>query len=173
MTLLVALLIHGGFVALTLRALWTRQALGLILVFGWLVVVCHVAVAFYLALLVYASSSLGLLRSFAEHRADRDVHRRTRVVEAGAFWSPHFPQQQPAHRPSCSSSRLSRQLSHEESWHHPGVSNSGMNLLRAAVAPLANGAAFFGSVSVSGSHRRSVELRVTGKSCAWNGRPCS
>ena len=37
-------------------------------------------------------------------------------------------------------------------------SNSGMNLLRAALAPLAGGSRFFGSVSTSGSHRRSVEL---------------
>ncbi|HEV7445323.1 MAG TPA: phosphate ABC transporter substrate-binding protein, partial [Steroidobacteraceae bacterium] len=33
-------------------------------------------------------------------------------------------------------------------------SNSGMNLLRAAVAPLAGGARYFASVAVSGSHRR-------------------
>jgi ABC-type phosphate/phosphonate transport system substrate-binding protein len=37
-------------------------------------------------------------------------------------------------------------------------SNSGMNLLRAALAPLAAGARFFDSVIVSGSHRRSVEM---------------
>ena len=37
-------------------------------------------------------------------------------------------------------------------------SNSGMNLLRAALAPLAAGARFFGSVVVSGSHRRSIEM---------------
>ena len=37
-------------------------------------------------------------------------------------------------------------------------SNSGMNLLRAAVAPLAGGARFFESVRVSGSHGRSVEM---------------
>jgi ABC-type phosphate/phosphonate transport system substrate-binding protein len=36
-------------------------------------------------------------------------------------------------------------------------SNSGMNLLRAAVAPLAGGVPFFKSVGLSGSHRRSVE----------------
>lgn len=36
-------------------------------------------------------------------------------------------------------------------------SNSGMNLLRAAVAPLAGGARFFESVAVSGSHRASLE----------------
>ncbi|MEJ0035828.1 MAG: PhnD/SsuA/transferrin family substrate-binding protein [Gammaproteobacteria bacterium] len=37
-------------------------------------------------------------------------------------------------------------------------SNSGMNLLRAALAPLAAGARFFDSVVVSGSHRRSLEM---------------
>jgi ABC-type phosphate/phosphonate transport system substrate-binding protein len=42
-------------------------------------------------------------------------------------------------------------------------SNSGMNLLRAAVAPLAAGARFFRSVSFSGSHRKSVELIAAGQ----------
>ena len=41
-------------------------------------------------------------------------------------------------------------------------SNSGVNLLRAAIAPLARGAPFFKSVSVSGSHRRSLETVVAG-----------
>jgi ABC-type phosphate/phosphonate transport system substrate-binding protein len=44
-----------------------------------------------------------------------------------------------------------------------GTSNSGMNLLRAAVAPLAGGAAFFSSVAVSGSHRRSIEMVASGQ----------
>ena len=42
-------------------------------------------------------------------------------------------------------------------------SNSGMNLLRAAVAPLARGGRFFGSVAVSGSHLRSVEMVASGE----------
>jgi ABC-type phosphate/phosphonate transport system substrate-binding protein len=42
-------------------------------------------------------------------------------------------------------------------------SNSGMNLLRAAVAPLAAGGRFFESVVVSGSHRRSVEMVASGE----------
>lgn len=37
-------------------------------------------------------------------------------------------------------------------------SNSGMNLLRAAVASVAQGARFFQSMLLSGSHRRSVEM---------------
>jgi ABC-type phosphate/phosphonate transport system substrate-binding protein len=41
-------------------------------------------------------------------------------------------------------------------------SNTGMNLLRAMVAPLAGGSRFFGSIMVSGSHRRSVELIAAG-----------
>jgi ABC-type phosphate/phosphonate transport system substrate-binding protein len=42
-------------------------------------------------------------------------------------------------------------------------SNSGMNLLRAALAPLAGGVRFFHSVSFSGSHLRSVELIAAGE----------
>jgi ABC-type phosphate/phosphonate transport system substrate-binding protein len=43
------------------------------------------------------------------------------------------------------------------------TSNSGMNLLRAAVAPLARDTAFFSSVAVSGSHRRSIEMVASGQ----------
>jgi ABC-type phosphate/phosphonate transport system substrate-binding protein len=42
-------------------------------------------------------------------------------------------------------------------------SNSGMNLLRAAVAPLATDCRFFGSVVLSGSHLRSVEMVASGE----------
>jgi ABC-type phosphate/phosphonate transport system substrate-binding protein len=42
-------------------------------------------------------------------------------------------------------------------------SNSGMNLLRAALAPLSGGARFFRSVTFSGSHRKSVELIAAGE----------
>jgi ABC-type phosphate/phosphonate transport system substrate-binding protein len=42
-------------------------------------------------------------------------------------------------------------------------SNSGMNLLRAAVAPLARGGRFFDSVVVSGSHLRSVRMVASGE----------
>jgi ABC-type phosphate/phosphonate transport system substrate-binding protein len=41
-------------------------------------------------------------------------------------------------------------------------SNSGMNLFRAALAPVSGGARFFQSVQYSGSHRRSVELVAAG-----------
>jgi ABC-type phosphate/phosphonate transport system substrate-binding protein len=42
-------------------------------------------------------------------------------------------------------------------------SNSGMSLLRAAVAPLAAGGRFFGSVVMSGSHLRSVQMVASGE----------
>jgi ABC-type phosphate/phosphonate transport system substrate-binding protein len=42
-------------------------------------------------------------------------------------------------------------------------SNSGMNLLRAAVAPLVTGGRFFGSIAVSGSHLGSVERVASGE----------
>jgi fatty acid desaturase len=69
------------------RALWIRHAVGLSVVYGWLIGVCHIPLIFYVAFLVYPSMSLGLLRSFVEHRADSDIRRRTRVVEAGPLWS--------------------------------------------------------------------------------------
>lgn len=42
-------------------------------------------------------------------------------------------------------------------------SNSGMNLLRAALAPIAGGTRFFHSVIFSGSHHRSLELIAAGE----------
>lgn len=44
-----------------------------------------------------------------------------------------------------------------------GDSNSGMNLLRAVIAPLAGGAPFFGAVLLSGSHRRSTAMVASGE----------
>ncbi|HWJ36241.1 MAG TPA: PhnD/SsuA/transferrin family substrate-binding protein [Steroidobacteraceae bacterium] len=41
-------------------------------------------------------------------------------------------------------------------------SNSGMNFLRAAIAPLSGGARFFESVAWSGSHRKSAEMVANG-----------
>jgi ABC-type phosphate/phosphonate transport system substrate-binding protein len=43
------------------------------------------------------------------------------------------------------------------------ASNSGMNLLRAEIAPLANGAPFFGAVAITGCHVSSVEAVASGE----------
>lgn len=45
-------------------------------------------------------------------------------------------------------------------------SNSGMNLLRAAIAPLARGGRFFSAVTSSGSHRNSAALVADGRADA-------
>jgi len=42
-------------------------------------------------------------------------------------------------------------------------SNTGMNLLRAAIAPIANGQPFFRSVTVTGAHRHSLEAVANGQ----------
>jgi ABC-type phosphate/phosphonate transport system substrate-binding protein len=42
-------------------------------------------------------------------------------------------------------------------------SNSGMNLLRAVIAPLSGGVRFFESVTLSGSHRQSIEMVAEGR----------
>jgi ABC-type phosphate/phosphonate transport system substrate-binding protein len=43
------------------------------------------------------------------------------------------------------------------------ASNSGMNLLRAEIAPLAQGSPFFGAVTITGGHAASVEAVATGR----------
>jgi ABC-type phosphate/phosphonate transport system substrate-binding protein len=43
------------------------------------------------------------------------------------------------------------------------TSNSGMNLLRAAIAPLSRSERFFESVTISGAHRRSAEMVAGGQ----------
>ena len=42
-------------------------------------------------------------------------------------------------------------------------SNSGMNLFRATIAPVADGRAFFGAVVTTGSHRASLEAVADGR----------
>jgi fatty acid desaturase len=67
--------------------IWARHALGVALVLAWTVGICHIPLWVYAALIVYPSVSITLLRSFAEHLADVNPARRTRVVEAHPFWA--------------------------------------------------------------------------------------
>jgi fatty acid desaturase len=67
--------------------IWARHSLGVAVVVAWTVGVCRVPFLVYAALVVYPSVSLSQLRSFAEHRADDESHRRTAAVEAGLVWS--------------------------------------------------------------------------------------
>lgn len=69
------------------RRLWLRHGLTLVPLLFWIFVVCRIPLAGYIALVVYPSIALGLVRSFVEHRVDPDPQGRTAVVEAGRFWS--------------------------------------------------------------------------------------
>jgi fatty acid desaturase len=81
----------GHFLAEELRALiaaepgrrliWAQQAAGVAVIVIWLHFVCGMSVWFYVAGFAIPGTSLMLIRSFAEHRADADVARRTAVVD--------------------------------------------------------------------------------------------
>ena len=62
---------------------WAPHALGCALVLGWVVGVCDIGLAEYVALYAYPGLSLTLLRSFAEHRAEEEPANRSVIVDAG------------------------------------------------------------------------------------------
>jgi fatty acid desaturase len=64
-----------------LAAIWARHGAGVAALLASLWVVCGLTPWAYAALFVYPGTSLLLVRSFAEHRADEGVERRTAVVE--------------------------------------------------------------------------------------------
>jgi fatty acid desaturase len=67
--------------------IWTRHVLAAAVVLLWTVGVCRIPFLVYAALVVYPSISLSQLRSFAEHRADAELHLRTAAVEANPVWA--------------------------------------------------------------------------------------
>ena len=69
------------------RRLWLHHAGSVAVLLLWIAGVCRIPMVWYMALAVYPSIALGLVRSFAEHRAAPDPRHRTAVVEAGPFWS--------------------------------------------------------------------------------------
>jgi len=70
---------RGGWPRLRM---WAAHSIGVAAVLGWVVGICHIPAVVYLALVVYPGTSLSLVRSFAEHRANADPGLRTAVVEA-------------------------------------------------------------------------------------------
>lgn len=66
--------------------IWLWHILGVGLTLAWVVWICDIPITVYVGLVVYLSTSLTLVRSFIEHRADSDVNLRTAVVEAHPFW---------------------------------------------------------------------------------------
>jgi fatty acid desaturase len=63
------------------RRIWASHALQAAVVLAWLVLVCGINPLVYFALIVYPATSLMLVRSFAEHRAESEVDERTAIVE--------------------------------------------------------------------------------------------
>ena len=63
------------------RRIWAGHAVAAAAVLAWIVGVCGLDPLFYLLGIVYPSTSILLLRSFAEHRAAEGVAERTAIVE--------------------------------------------------------------------------------------------
>ncbi len=63
------------------RRVWLGHAAGVALVLAWVVGVCRIDLATYLACVVYPGTALIMVRSLAEHRAAARPEDRTAVVE--------------------------------------------------------------------------------------------
>lgn len=61
---------------------WAAHAAATLPVLYWVMGVCGIPFWGYVAFFAYPGLALGLLRSFAEHRPDRDQARATAIVEA-------------------------------------------------------------------------------------------
>ena len=68
------------------RECWLAFAVSTALIMAF-VVWCGMPVWQYLVLIAYPSISLALVRSFCEHQAAEEIGHRTILVEASAFWS--------------------------------------------------------------------------------------
>ncbi|MEX6506710.1 fatty acid desaturase [Jiella sp. M17.18] len=64
-----------------LLSIWARHLLGCAVVIAWLWSVCGISPLAYLATFVYPGTALLLIRSFAEHKAEGAVSKRTAIVE--------------------------------------------------------------------------------------------
>jgi fatty acid desaturase len=66
------------------------HALRMVVVLVWVVGVCHMPIFTYLFCFAYTGTSLAMVRSFAEHRAESIVERRTAIVEKSWILGPLF-----------------------------------------------------------------------------------
>lgn len=69
------------------RMILARHAFAVAMVLLWTTAVCHISIAVYVMFIVYPSICMTHLRSFAEHRADREPALRTTTVEAHPLWA--------------------------------------------------------------------------------------
>lgn len=66
---------------------WGLHLASVAMVLWWVLSVCGIPLWAYLVWFAYPGISLSLVRSFLEHRAAADWHRRTVAVEAHPFWA--------------------------------------------------------------------------------------
>ena len=71
-------------------AMRARHALQAAAVLAWVVGVCGIPLWLYFWAFVYVGTALALIRSFAEHRAEDTVERRTAIVEGSYLLGPLF-----------------------------------------------------------------------------------
>ncbi len=67
-----------------------RHAVQAAVVLAWVVGVCGMPLWLYFWAFVYVGTALALTRSFAEHRAEAEVERRTAIVEGSFLLGPLF-----------------------------------------------------------------------------------
>jgi len=72
------------------RAIVARHLLECVVVLAWVIGVCGMPLWVYVACFVYPGVSLALVRSFAEHRAEQEVGKRTAIVENARILGPLF-----------------------------------------------------------------------------------
>jgi fatty acid desaturase len=63
---------------------------GVAIVLGWALGVCKMPIGKYALCFAYAGTSLALVRSFAEHRAESAIERRTAIVEQSWILGPLY-----------------------------------------------------------------------------------
>jgi fatty acid desaturase len=71
-------------------AVVVRHLIQVALVMSWVAGVCHMPLTLYFWSFCYAGTALALIRSYAEHRAEADVERRTAIVEMSWLLGPLF-----------------------------------------------------------------------------------
>ena len=72
------------------RSIVGRHLLECAVVLVWVIGVCRMPFWVYVACFIYPGVSLALIRSFAEHRAEQEVGKRTAIVENARILGPLF-----------------------------------------------------------------------------------
>ncbi len=72
------------------RIMVARHIVEAAVILVWVIGVCGMPFWTYFWIFVYGGTSLALVRSFAEHRADETIERRTAIVETCWFFGPLF-----------------------------------------------------------------------------------